>query len=348
MQSSELIVFSGFIILIAVILIIDLGVFNKKNHIVSFREALGFTLLWVTTALLFGLLIYFYGHLLHNIENLEDLKVVVQKYSHPITLIEGDFERSLKIYQQNLGLEYLTGYIIEYSLSIDNIFVILMVFLSFGVENKYYHKVLFWGILGAIVMRFLFIFLSAALIQKFDWILYFFGALLVFTGIKIFLERNKDDRIDTANHYVVKLADRFLPIDKSDKSGNFFTHKNGKLYFTALFVVLLVIEFTDVIFAVDSVPAIFSITKDPYIVYFSNIFAIIGLRSLFFLISSIIDKFRFLKIGLSILLVFIGIKMLLHHFVEISTIQSLLAVLGILSSSILISVVIPEKEAIRK
>ena len=348
MHSSELIVFSGFIILIAAILVIDLGVFNKKNHIVSFGEALGFTVLWVTIALLFGLLIYFYGHLLHNIENLEDLKVAVQKYSHPITIIEGDFERSLKIYQNNLGLEYLTGYIIEYSLSIDNIFVILMVFLSFGIEKKYYHKVLFWGILGATVMRFLFIFLSSALIQRFDWIMYFFGALLVFTGVKIFLERNKEDKIDTSNHYIVKLADKFLPVDKSDKSGNFFTRKNGKLFVTALFVVLLVIEFTDVIFAVDSVPAIFSITKDPYIVYFSNIFAIIGLRSLFFLISSIIDKFRFLKIGLSVLLVFIGIKMLLHHFVEISTIQSLMAVLGILSSSILLSVVIPDKKAIKK
>jgi len=136
MHSSELIVFSGFIILIAAILVIDLGVFNKKNHIVSFGEALGFTVLWVTIALLFGLLIYFYGHLLHNIENLEDLKVAVQKYSHPITIIEGDFERSLKIYQNNLGLEYLTGYIIEYSLSIDNIFVILMVFLSFGIGKN--------------------------------------------------------------------------------------------------------------------------------------------------------------------------------------------------------------------
>lgn len=343
MVNSEIFVFTGFIILIITILVIDLGVLNKKNHIVSFREALGFTLLWVSIALLFGTLIYFYGHLIHDIQNMAELKDIIQRYSHPITIIEGDFDRSLKIYRHNLGLEYLTGYIIEYSLSIDNIFVILMIFLSFGIEKIYYHKVLFWGIVGAIVMRFLFIFISSALIQKFDWIMYLFGALLVFTGIKIFLERNKKEQIDTANHYIVKFANRFLPVDQADKSGNFFTRKNGKLFVTALFVVLLVIEFTDVIFAVDSVPAIFSITKDPFIVYFSNIFAIIGLRSLFFLISSIIDKFRFLNIGLSVLLVFIGLKMIAHHYIEITTAQSLIAILSILTSSILLSVIIPEK-----
>lgn len=344
MLNREVFIFIGFIILIVTILIIDLSVFNKKNHVVCFREALGFTIIWVTSALLFGTLIYFFGQYIHDIQNIDELKEIVQKYSHPITIIENDFDRSLQIYRHNLGLEYLTGYIIEYSLSVDNIFVILMIFLSFGIEQKYYHKVLFWGIVGAIVMRFLFIFLSAALIQKFDWIMYFFGALLIFTGLKIFLERNKKEKINTANHYIVRLANRFLPVDTSDNSGNFFTRKNGKLFVTALFVVLLVIEFTDVIFAVDSVPAIFSITKDPFIVYFSNIFAIIGLRSLFFLISSIIDKFRFLKIGLSVLLIFIGLKMIIHHFIEISTAQSLVAVLTILSSSILLSVFIPENE----
>jgi len=277
MLHSELFVFAGFILLIVAILIVDLGVFNKKNYVVSFREALGFTVLWVSIALLFGVLIYFFGHLLHGIQNMDELKIVVQKYSSHLNLIEGDFDKSIIIYRHNLSLEYLTGYIIEYSLSIDNIFVILMIFISFGVERKFYHKILFWGILGAIVMRFLFIFLSSALIQKFDWIMYFFGALLIFTGIKLFLERNKDEKIDTANHYIVRLANKFLPIDKNDNSGQFFTRINGKLFVTILFVVLLVIEFTDVIFAVDSVPAIFSITKDPYIVYFSNIFAIIGL-----------------------------------------------------------------------
>ena len=342
MVHSEQLVFAGFILLIVAILIVDLGVFNKKSHVVSFREALGFTLLWVSVAMLFGVLIYFFGDLLHDIKNTDELRQIVQRYSHPITIIDGDFEQSIKSYRHNLSLEYLTGYIIEYSLSVDNIFVILMVFLSFGVETKYYHKVLFWGIVGAILMRFLFIFISSALIQNFEWIMYFFGALLVFTGIKIFIDRNKEEKIDTNNHYVVRLANRFFRVDGSGNSGRFFIRKNGKLFITALFVVLLVIEFTDVIFAVDSVPAIFSITKDPYIVYFSNIFAIIGLRSLFFLISSIIDKFRFLKIGLAALLVFIGLKMMLHSFFEISTLQSLGAVLTILVSSILFSVLLPE------
>ncbi|PLX07955.1 MAG: hypothetical protein C0598_12895 [Marinilabiliales bacterium] len=344
MELHELAVLSGFILLVAVMLAFDIGIFNKNNREVKFNEALAYTILWVSVALSFWVGIYFFGHLLHGIENMDHLKDVVQNYDHKINLVEGDFEKSLAIYRQNLGLEYITGYIIEYSLSVDNIFVILMIFISFGVDKKYYHKVLFWGILGAIIMRFLFIFLSSALIQKFDWILYFFGGLLIFTAIKLFLDRNKEETIDTNNHFVVKFASRFLRVDENDNSGNFFTKKDGKIYVTALFVVVLVIEVSDVIFAVDSVPAIFSITKDPFIVYFSNIFAIIGLRSLFFLLASIIDKFRFIKIGLSVLLGFIGLKMLLHHVVELSTMTSLIIVLGILSSSIILSVLIPEKK----
>ncbi len=348
MELHDIFVLGGFILLIAVMLAIDIGIFNKNNHEVKFKEALGYTILWVSVAMIFWGVLYRYGHLLHDIENLDQLKEIVLKYDHPITLIDNDYESSLAIYQRNLGLEFLTGYIIEYSLSIDNIFVILMIFLSFGVQKKYYHKVLFWGILGAILMRFLFIFLSSALIQEFEWVLYLFGALLVFTGLKLFLDRNKDEKIDTNNHFVVKFAGRFFRIDYDDNSGRFFTKKNGKTFITSLFVVLLVIEVSDVIFAVDSVPAIFSITKDPYIVYFSNIFAIIGLRSLFFLLASIIEKFRFLKIGLSVLLGFIGLKMLVHHYYDISTLNSLLIVLGILSGSILLSIIIPEKKIIGK
>jgi len=344
MELHDIVVLVGFILLIAVMLAVDIGIFNKNNHEVKFKEALSYTVLWVSIAMIFWGALYTYGHLLHGIENLDQLKDIVVKYDHPITLVNNDFESSIAIYRRNLGLEFLTGYIIEYSLSIDNIFVILMIFLSFGVEKLYYHKVLFWGILGAIIMRFLFIFLSSALIQEFEWVLYLFGALLVFTGIKLFLDRNKDEKIDTNNHFVVKFAGRFFRIDYDDTSGKFFTKKNGKIFITSLFVVLLVIEVSDVIFAVDSVPAIFSITKDPYIVYFSNIFAIIGLRSLFFLLASIIEKFRFLKIGLSVLLLFIGLKMLSHHYFEITTMNSLLIVLGILSASILLSIIIPEKK----
>ncbi len=344
MHTHELLILCGFILLIAIMLAFDIGVFNKKSHEVKFKEALGFTLLWVSSALIFWCAIYFYGHLLHGINDMGHLREIVAAYNHQIDIFEGNFDKSIALYRRNLGLEFLTGYIIEYSLSIDNIFVILMIFISFGVEKRFYHKVLFWGILGAILMRFLFIFISAALIQQFSWVFYFFGALLIFTAIKLFLERNKSSSIDTENHFIVKFAGRFLRVDKEDKSGRFIYRKNGKTFVTSLFIILLVIEFSDVIFAVDSVPAIFSVTKDPFIVYFSNIFAIIGLRSLFFLLASIIDKFRFLKVGLSLLLAFIGLKMLLHSFIVISTLNSLLIVLTILFSSIVFSVIIPEKK----
>jgi len=343
MNTQETIILFGFLVLIVIILAIDMGVFHKKNHEVGFKESLMFTSIWVSLALLCWGFIYFFGHWIHGPENMEELKELVEKYSHPITLVEGNFDKSLSIYRQNLGLEFITGYIIEYSLSIDNIFVILMIFYSFGVEKKYYHRVLFWGILGAIVMRFLFIFISSALIQHFAWILYFFGALLVFTGIKMFLDRNKKDSIDTNKHPVIVFLSKYFAIDREHTGPDFFIRKNGKLYLTSLFVVLMVIEFSDVIFAVDSVPAIFSITKDPFIVYFSNIFAIIGLRSLFFLLINVIGKFRFLKVGLSVLLVFIGTKMLVHHYIEITTIQSLSVVLFILVASVVISVLIPQK-----
>jgi tellurite resistance protein TerC len=324
------------------LLFLDIGVFNKKDHEVHFKEAFAYTVIWVSLALVFWGLIYLFGDRIHGPKNMSELQGLLVKYDHPIQLTQ-NFEESLGIYRRNLGLEFLTGYVIEYSLSVDNIFVILMVFYSFGVEKKYYHRVLFWGILGAIVMRFVFIFISSALIQQFSWVLYLFGALLVFTGIKMFLDRNKQGDIDAANHPVTRFVAKHFPVDKTYSGSRFFIKKDGKIYITALFVVVLVIEFTDVIFAVDSVPAIFSITKDPFIVYFSNIFAIIGLRSLFFLVMNLIEKFRFLKIGLSVLLVFIGLKMLFHHWLGLGTLQSLMVVLAILTVSILLSLIFPEK-----
>ncbi len=350
MNTQEIIVFIAFLILIIFMLILDIGVFNKKSKEVGFKTALKYTILWVSLALIFWGLIYFFGHLIHGIDTTNEeagfkrLSELVENYGHPIVLDSENFSRSLGIYRRNLGLEFITGYLIEYSLSIDNIFVILMIFYSFGVPKKYYHRVLFWGILGAIVMRFLFIFVSSALIQQFEWVLYLFGALLIFTGVKMFLDRNKTDSIDTNKHPVIRFVSRFFSVDKSYTGSRFFIRKDGKLFVTSLFVVLMVIEFSDVIFAVDSVPAIFSITKDPFIVYFSNIFAIIGLRSLFFLIMNIIEKFRFLKIGLSVLLVFIGLKMVIHDFFPIATMHSLIIVLLILVSSILASVLIPQKK----
>jgi tellurite resistance protein TerC len=213
----------------------------------------------------------------------------------------------------------------------------------------YYKRVLMWGIIGAVIMRFIFIFLSAALIQRFDWILYIFGAFLVFTGIKMFVERNKEDKVDTAHHPVVKFVSRYFPVHPVYFRQHFWfrnKYDNYRLYFTPLFLVLLVIEFTDVIFAVDSVPAIFSITQDPYIVFFSNIFAIMGLRSLFFVVAHVITMFRFLKHGLAVLLSFIGFKMLLHvQLTEwgFTTIHSLLMIIAILGTSIVASIIWPDK-----
>lgn len=340
MLLHEIVVFTGFLLLIVFLLFLDIGVFNKKDHEVRFKEAFWFTAIWVTLALVFWGVVYFFGDRIHDPQNLQELRGLVAKYGHPIHLTD-NFEESLGIYRHNLGLEFITGYVIEYSLSVDNIFVILMIFYSFGVEKKYYHRVLFWGILGAIVMRFVFIFISSVLIQQFAWVLYLFGALLVFTGIKMFADRNKHDKIDTANHPVTRFVAKYLSVDRTYSGSRFFIRKGGKIFMTGLFVVLMVIEFSDVVFAIDSVPAIFSITKDPFIVYFSNIFAIIGLRSIFFLVMNLMDKFRFLKIGLAVLLVFIGLKMLLHPWFVIGTMQSLLVVLGILLVSIVLSAVFP-------
>lgn len=328
-------------------LFIDIGFFNKETKEVGAKSALYWTIGWISLALIFWGIIYLFGDKIHNIQTIEELKAVVSKYNHPIQISSNNFDVHISDYRRNLSLEYITGYLIEYALSVDNIFVILMIFYSFGLEKKYYHKVLFWGILGAIIMRFLFIFISAALIQQFAWVLYGFGLLLVFTGIKMFIEKNKKKTIDPGNHKIVILASKLFRVDKEYKGPLFFIKKDNRIYITTLFVILLVIEFTDVIFAVDSVPAIFSITKDPYIVYFSNIFAIIGLRSLFFLVENMIEKFSYLKIGLSVLLVFIGIKMLVHGIFPISTMYSLLIVLFILSISIVASLLFPNRSLLK-
>ncbi|MAZ93100.1 MAG: TerC/Alx family metal homeostasis membrane protein [Bacteroidales bacterium] len=344
MHLQEILIFSGFLVFIIAMLFIDIGLFNKEAKEVSFKSALYWTICWVSLSMIFWGIIYLFGDRIHGIEDMGMLKEAIVKYNHPIQTNSEDFQYLLGKYRQNLGLEYITGYLIEYALSIDNIFVILMIFYSFGLEKKYYHTVLFWGILGAIIMRFLFIFVSSALIQQFTWVLYLFGLLLIFTGFKMFLDRNKNNKIDIANHRIVKIASRIFRVDKEYKGPSFFLNKDGKIFVSTLFVVLLVVEFTDVIFAVDSVPAIFSVTQDPFIVYFSNIFAIIGLRSLFFLIQNIVEKFRFLKIGLSVLLVFIGIKMLIHDIYKIDTMNSLVGVLTILAVSMIASLIFPTKQ----
>ena len=257
------------------------------------------------------------------------------------------FEANMEMYRKTLTLEYLTGYLLEKALSIDNIFVMIMIFISFGIEEKYYHRVLFWGIIGAIVLRFIFIFASAALIQQFSWILAIFGGILVISGIKMFFEKN-DEKIDTEKHPMVKFASKHFRLLPQGHGHDFFVRMDGKRYITPLFVVLLVIEFSDVIFAVDSIPAVFSVTQDPFIVFFSNIFAILGLRSLFFMLSNVMNMFWTLKYGLGVLLTFIGVKMLLHTFwhIEIGTGMSLLIIAGILVLSILLSIIFPKKEKV--
>jgi len=345
-MSNEFVFFGGFLVFIILMMAIDLGLFNKKDHVVSFKEASIMSFIWVSFAIGFYFLLLAEGDKLHGIENFAQLQAITDAHLHNIKLNPNDFYNSLLVYKQNLAIEFLTGYVIEYALSVDNIFVMVLIFTAFGVNEKYYHRVLFWGILGAVIMRFLFIFLGATLINQFEWILYVFGIFLVYTGIMMFIQRNQEEHIDTENHKVIKLASRFFAIHPQFVGNKFFIRINGKRFITPLFLVLLIVEFSDLIFAVDSIPAIFSVTKDPYIVFFSNIFAILGLRSMFFLLVNIIHKFHYLKVGLSFLLVFIGIKMLGHHWLEgwgFTTMHSLIIILLILTISVVASLAFPQK-----
>jgi tellurite resistance protein TerC len=318
-------------------LVIDLGLFQKRSHVLSFREALGWTAIWVAISIGFYFLIKFQGNLIHGATTLDDLNQRIALYGHPVNITGLSLQETIEAYNRNLSLEYLTGYLIEYSLSVDNVFVIVMIFLSFKIRPEYYKKVLFWGILGAIVMRFIFIFAASALIQRFAWFLLIFGGLLVFIGLKMaweFLFRRKKEYIDTEKHPVVRLVSRYFRVTQEDHGDKFWLRKSRKLYVTPMFLVLMIIEFTDVLFAVDSVPAVFSITRDPYIVFFSNIFAILGLRSLFFLIMDVMNRFHYLKIGLSALLTFVGCKMLVY---KLNTQYSLYIIASILAISIFAS-----------
>ncbi|WP_256009880.1 TerC family protein [Desertivirga xinjiangensis] len=345
-MSNEVLFFGGFLLFVILMLAIDLGIFNKKDHAVSLKEAAIMSSIWVAFALGFYVLLVTEGHKLHGIENFAQLEKITKDHFHNIRLNPDDFLASLQIYKQNLALEFLTGYVIEYALSIDNIFVMVLIFTAFAVEEKYYHRVLFWGIVGAVIMRFLFIFVGATLINQFGWILYVFGAFLVYTGITMYLNRNADEKIDPENHTMVKFASKYFSVHPEFVGNKFFIKKNGKRMITPLFIVLLIVEFTDLIFAVDSIPAIFAVTKDPYIVFFSNIFAILGLRSMFFLLVNIIHKFHYLKVGLAFLLMFIGIKMLAHHWLHtwgFTTTHSLIVIVLILTISVVASLMFPKK-----
>ena len=335
-----------FIVVIALLLLLDLGVLHKKDHVVTFKESAGWTAVWVTLSLLFFMFLRSQGDVVVNVHDKEHFIAQNELYEHHVNYDDNlTWEQNVSNYNKQLSLEYITGYLIELSLSIDNVFVTIMIFMSFGVEKQYYHRVLFYGILGAIVLRFIFIFAAGALIQKFHWLLLVFGAFLIYSGIKMFIDRNKSESIDVENHPVVKfLAKRNLSTSAFD-GHNFFTKVDGRWLCTPLFVVLMIIEFSDIIFAFDSIPAIFSVTEDPHIVFFSNIFAILGLRSMFFMLESIMDKFAYLRIGLSVLLTFIGVKMFLPHFgIEVGIVPSLVVILSILTLSVLLSVLFPPKK----
>ncbi len=311
--------FALFMVFVVIMLTLDLTVFHKKDHVVGVREAAAWTGIWVALAMGFAVLIYFFGDwMMPPAEGVADLQA----------------------YRSEMVSEFLAGYFLEESLSIDNIFVMIMIFVSFGIKKEYYHRVLFWGIFGAIVLRFIFIFALGALVTKFSWMLAIFGAILIYSGVKMFRKKD-DEQIDTANHPVVRFASKHFPVTTENHGHDFF--HAGKM--TPLFLVLLVIEFSDIIFAVDSIPAVFSITKNPLIVYTSNIFAIMGLRSLFFLLSDMADRFWLLHYGLGALLCFIGIKMIGGEFFDwhIPTLASLAVILGILLVSIVFSMMIPKK-----
>ena len=335
-----------FIVVIAFLLFLDLGILHKKDHVVTFKESATWTAIWVTLSLLFFVFLRLRGDMVVDVHDKEQFVAQNQLYDHQVTYDDAlSWDENIKHYKKQLSLEYITGYLIELSLSIDNVFVMIMIFLSFGVAKQYYHRVLFYGILGAIVLRFIFIFAAGALIQRFHWLLLIFGAFLIYSGIKMFLDRNKDESIDVEHHPVVKFLTKRKLSTSSFDGHNFFTKVDGRWLCTPLFVVLMIIEFSDIIFAFDSIPAIFSVTHDPHIVFFSNIFAILGLRSMFFMLESIMDKFAYLRIGLSVLLTFIGVKMFLPLLgIEVGIVASLVVILSILTLSILLSVLFPPKK----
>lgn len=294
-----------FNIFVLIMLAIDLGVFHRREHEVTIKESLLWTAFWIFLSLVFNVGIWYYMG-------------------------------------KGPALNYLTGYLIEKSLSVDNIFVFLLIFTYFRVEPKYQHKVLFWGILGALVMRFAFIMVGVSLIQEFHWIIYIFGAFLVYTGIKLALEKDKE--VHPEKNPILKLTRRFIPITKDYHGSKFFIRKMGRTIATPMFVVLIVIETTDVVFAIDSIPAILAITHDPFLVYSSNVFAILGLRALYFALSGIMQLFHYLHYGLALILSFVGVKMLISDFYHIPTIIALSFIGITLTASIVVSIMYPKEE----
>jgi tellurite resistance protein TerC len=292
-----------FNLFVVAMLVLDLGVFHRRSHTVKFREAMAWSVAWVGLAAVFAVVVYFW-------------------------------------HGRGPTLEFVTGYVIELSLSVDNLFVFLLIFRFFQVPSDHQHKVLFWGILGALAFRAIFIVAGVGLIERFHWIIYVFGALLVYSGIKLFFQSEAE--IHPEKNPILRVFRRFVPVTKDFEGNKFFVRRPG-LYATPLFIVLLVVETTDVVFAVDSIPAILAITRDAFIVYTSNVFAIMGLRSMYFALAGMMEMFRYLHYGLALVLVFVGGKMLASHYFDVPTHLALLAVVGVLSISVIASVANPKK-----
>jgi tellurite resistance protein TerC len=303
-MAEHWIFWAGFLLFVFIMLALDLGVFHRDTHKVPLKEAVIWTFVWISLAMIFMGIIYF------------------------------DMGRTK-------ALEFLTGYVIEYALSVDNIFVFILIFTFFKVDERYQHKVLFWGIIGALLMRGIFIFTGVALINRFHWIIYIFGGFLIITGIRMLFKG--EENVDPDKNPVVRFFKKFLPVTHENHGSKFFIKSGNNTLATPLFLVLLIIESSDLLFAVDSIPAILAITTDSFIVFTSNIFAILGLRSLYFAISGIMEYFRFLKVGLSFILAFVGFKMCTSGFLPIPIFLSLLVILLILVISILASVIIKKK-----
>ncbi len=360
MNTTELLFFGGFIVFVVGVLMLDMLVIDRKAHEVSMKEAGAWTAVWVGLALAFSLFLWFHGDMVHGIQSFADLQEVSSRYASHLKLDPGDFEGSLTQYRHYMTISYISGYLIEKTLSVDNLFVMMMIFASFGVSKKEYQHVLNWGVLGAIVMRFVFIFAGAAVIERFKWILLVFGAFLVYSGLKMFFGRKENGPVDVGSHPVVRMLSRVFRVYPKFHGDDFVVHvrkddngvaqvvkrcQGGLLYITPLLVTVIFIEFSDLIFAFDSIPAVFSVSLDPYVVFFSNIFALLGLRSLFFLLAGVADRFRYLKTGVCVLLLFIGLKLLLHDFVEIGAVESLVFIVAVLVVSILCSLIPKKKKA---
>jgi len=313
---NETLPFILFTALIIALLLLDLGILQRRAHSIGVKEASVLSAMWVALALLFNVFIYF----------MYENQWLGAGQIGPRQLSGGE-----------AALQFLTGYLVEESLSVDNIFVFVVIFTYFGVPGKYQHKILFWGVLGAIVMRFVFIVTGAVLIAKFEWILYIFGAILVFSGWKMMMQQEME--VHPEKNIFIRLAKKWFPVTEGFDPPRFFVRKGGKLWITPLLIVLITVETTDVVFAVDSIPAVFGITRDPFIVYSSNMFAILGLRSIYFVLAGIMGSFHYLKYGLSAILIFIGLKMLVADLFHIPIGVSLGVVGGVLLTSVSMSIV---------